>query len=164
DDRADFLTPQRFPAAEALITGAVDVELRRLLVDAQTYIVLVTRGHHRDSAALEAIIDRPAKYIGMIGSKRKVRTILGQLAEQGVPLESLAKVHAPIGLEINAVTVDEIALSIAAELVAVRRAAGAASGQPMKLSTTELNTWLDRNHLKDESPTECSGSSPSGGG
>jgi len=146
DDRPDVVTPARFPNA-ARIAGDVDIGLSNLPITPHTYVVIVTRGHHRDAAALAAVIDKPAKYIGMIGSKRKVRTILGHLAEQGISRDKLAAVRAPIGLEIGAISVPEIAVSIAAELIAVRRGQANATGQPMKLSHQELDNWLDRDRL-----------------
>ncbi|MGN6507521.1 MAG: XdhC family protein [Tepidisphaeraceae bacterium] len=143
DDRADALTERRFPRAKRVV-GTIDLELARHAIDRHTFIVVVTRGHHRDAAALAGVIQSPARYIGMIGSKRKVRTILGSLAEQGVDRETLARVHAPIGLEIGAVSVEEIAVSIAAELIAVRREETRRLGEPMQLSRQELDRWIDR--------------------
>ena len=141
DDRPDVLSPRRFVGC-TLVCGTIDLELKKLPIDERTFVVVVTRGHHRDAAAVAAVIDSPAKYVGMIGSKRKVRTILGQLAADGVSRDRLAAVHAPIGLEIGAVTVEEIAVSIAAELIAVRRGEKAA-GEAMKLTRGELDTWID---------------------
>ena len=145
DDRPDVLLPKRFGPAK-LVAGTIDLELAKLPIDARTFVIIITRGHHRDAAALAAVVGTPAKYVGMIGSKRKVRTILGQLAAEGVSRDRLARVHAPIGLEIGAVTVEEIAVSIAAELVAVRRAEKHA-GDPMKITRGELDAWIDRDRL-----------------
>ena len=145
DDRPDVLAPARFPGC-TLVAGTIDLELKRLALTDRTFVVVVTRGHHRDAAALAAVIESPVKYVGMIGSKRKVRTILGELGRQGVPRETLARVHAPIGLEIGAVTVDEIAVSIAAELIAVRRGERHA-GDAMKITRRELDAWIDRDTL-----------------
>ena len=146
DDRPDVLLPRRFPGC-TLIAGTIDLELAKLAADEQAFahafVVLITRGHHRDAAALAAIINRNAKYIGMIGSKRKVRTILGQLAVEGVDRDRLTAVNAPIGLEIGAVSVEEIAISILAELIAVRRGE-ASPGQPMQITREELDRWIDR--------------------
>lgn len=149
DDRPDVLSPKRFPGC-TLVAGTIDLELAKLSADteqfAHAFIVLITRGHHRDAAALAAVIHRNAKYIGMIGSKRKVRTILGQLAAEGVGRDRLAAVNAPIGLEIGAITVEEIAISILAELIAVRRGE-ARPGQPMQITREELDRWIDREKL-----------------
>lgn len=148
DDRPDVLSPLRF-AGCTLVCGTIDLELKNLPINERTFVVVVTRGHHRDAAAIAAVIDSPARYIGMIGSKRKVRTILGQLAAEGVSRERLAAVHAPIGLEIGAVTVEEIAVSIVAELIAVRRGE-AKPGDAMKLSRGELDVWVDRDALAND--------------
>lgn len=150
DDRPDCLSDARFPTLHRKIVGDIEAELRRFPVDGHTYVVIVTRGHRHDGAALAAVVGSPARYVGLIGSKRKIRTILGDLAGAGVPRECLAKVHAPVGLEIGAVTPGEIAISIAAELVAARR--GALTAGSMKMGAGELDAWLDRDALKQRSP------------
>ncbi len=91
---------------------------------------------------LAAVIGSPAAYVGLIGSKRKIHTILSELHRQGVPRDQLEKVHAPIGLEIAAVTPAEIAVSIAAELIAVRRGRGDVPATPMKVPADKLDRWL----------------------
>lgn len=121
DDRPDFLTPQRFPAAKELLAGPYRETIADLTVDSDTHIVLVTRGHVHDQACLEEVINSPAAYIGMIGSKRRVRTVLRHARERGYDDEALRKVHAPIGLDIGAQTPAEIALAIMAEIVNLRR-------------------------------------------
>jgi len=137
DDRADFSNTDRFPSA-ACIVGEIDVELRRINIDAQTFVVIVTRGHRHDTDALGAVIESAARYVGLIGSRRKILTILRELRARGVSDEHLARVHAPIGLAINAVTPGEIAVSIAAELVAVRRNCDMPEGVMMKIDTRLL--------------------------
>lgn len=121
DDRADLLSPQRLPPPVETCAGNIEALLRQWPVDANTYVVIVTRGHTHDQRALQAVIDSPAKYLGMIGSRRKVRLIFDELESLGVARTKLQTVHAPIGLEIGSVTVPEIAVSIAAELIQVRR-------------------------------------------
>ena len=121
DDRADFATGERFPADTELIVGPIAESLRRYPINPSCYVVIVTRGHRYDYEALEAVIGRDAGYIGMIGSTRKVQAVFKDLASSGVSQELLETVHAPIGLAIGAVTVPEIAVSIAAELIQVRR-------------------------------------------
>jgi xanthine dehydrogenase accessory factor len=143
DDRADFATAARFPTARCIV-GDIDLELSRYPIDESTYVVIVTRGHKHDAVSLAAVIQSAARYIGLIGSKRKVRTILDELHLRGIPREQLARVHAPIGLEIGAVTPAEIAVSIAAELIAVRRGMEGKSAAPMKMSAEQLDRWLDR--------------------
>jgi xanthine dehydrogenase accessory factor len=146
DDRADCASVDRFPNARCIV-GEIEAELARFPIDLATYVVIVTRGHRHDGRALAAVIDSPARYVGLIGSKRKVRTILDDLEKQGVSRERLLSVHAPIGLEIGAVSVPEIAVSIAAELIAVRRGRQNVAAQPMKLPREALETYLDRDSL-----------------
>jgi xanthine dehydrogenase accessory factor len=143
DDRADCASAERFPSIQTRIVGDIETELAGIGIDAQTYIVIVTRGHRHDGKALGVVIDSPAKYIGLIGSRRKVLTIFQDLASRGVALEKLSRVRAPIGLEIGAVTVAEIAISIAAELVAVRRGRGERSARPLKLDDELLGKIRD---------------------
>jgi xanthine dehydrogenase accessory factor len=145
DDRVEYTSPQRFPTATQRITGDIATELSKIATDHLTYIVIVTRGHNHDGQALEAVVRSNAKYIGLIGSKRKIAKIYGELAVRGVTLEQLQRVHAPIGLEINSISVPEIAVSIAGELVAVRRGcADNEVGTPMKLTADEVERIFRR--------------------
>jgi xanthine dehydrogenase accessory factor len=121
DDRADCASRARFPEPVELVVDDIAEALQRYPIDASCYVVIVTRGHRHDHQALDAVARRPAGYIGMIGSKRKSRLILEDLAAVGVTPEQLSRVHTPIGLPIHALTVAEIAVSIMAELVQVRR-------------------------------------------
>lgn len=123
DDRADLLD-KYIPAGVRRAPGDIAEELARAPVDADTFCVVVTRGHKHDEQALGAVLSRNARYVGMIGSRRKVKLIADDLAARGVPREELSRVHAPIGLDIGAMTVEEIAVSIAAQLVKVRREQG----------------------------------------
>ncbi|MCC7291175.1 MAG: XdhC family protein [Phycisphaerales bacterium] len=122
DDRAEYANPRRFPPPIESIAAPIPESLRAFPVDAGTFIVIVTRGHAHDEDALHAVLGSRAKYIGMIGSRRKIDVTYARLRERGATPQQLAAVHAPIGLPIRAVTTSEIAVSIAAELVAVRRA------------------------------------------
>ena len=122
DDRADFANAERLPPPIEPITADIEQTLRGFPIDADTYVVIVTRGHRHDEQALSAVIDSPARYLGMIGSRRKVKLIFDDLVAAGADRQGLERIHAPIGLDIQAVTVPEIAVSIAAQLVAVRRA------------------------------------------
>lgn len=124
DDRADMASPRRFGPRVRLIVADIAAALRDYPLDERCYVVIVTRGHSRDQQALEAVVRRPAAYVGLIGSRRKSTLILRELAAAGVAAERLAVVRTPIGLPIGAVTVNEIAVSIAAELVQVRRSRG----------------------------------------
>jgi xanthine dehydrogenase accessory factor len=122
DDRADFANAERFPPPVEPVVGKIAETLREHPIDENTYVVVVTRGHKHDEDALAAVLDSKAKYIGMIGSRRKITVVFDDLRADGATPEQLERVHAPIGVAINAVTTREIALSIAAELIAVRRA------------------------------------------
>jgi len=122
DERCQLANLRRFAPPIHIHVGAIAATLSQQPLDANSYVVIVTRGHKHDEAALEAVLDAPAKYIGMIGSRRKIKVIFDDLTHRGATQEALARVHAPIGLAIGAVTTDEIAISIAAELVKVRRA------------------------------------------
>jgi xanthine dehydrogenase accessory factor len=121
DDRPEFASPERFPGVERVTVDDPARALERAVVDGATYIVLVTRGHRHDAAALRACIRRPAAYIGMIGSRRKVGLLRGEFLARGwASAAEWDRVHSPIGLPIGSRTVEEIAVSIAAELAAVR--------------------------------------------
>lgn len=138
DDRADMASAERFPGATRIV-GPIEAELSRFPVHPHTYIVIVTRGHRHDARALAAIVNSPARYVGLIGSKRKVLSIFEDLKAEGVPRDVLARVHAPIGLDLGAITPGEIAVSIAAELVAVRRGSAERPASPMRLADHHLD-------------------------
>jgi xanthine dehydrogenase accessory factor len=121
DDREQYANRERFPDAREIHAGEMDAVLPELSPGAASYIVIVTRGHRHDMRVLRWALDTPAHYIGMIGSGRKVLTIFQQLEAEGVPRESFKRVFAPIGLEISAAMPEEIAISIVAELIAIRR-------------------------------------------
>lgn len=121
DDRPEFASPERFPEADQVICGPFAKVLKEYPLDENTYVVLVTRGHTWDGICLKAILDRPWKYIGMIGSKRRVITLLSNLEEKGFDPERLDRIHSPIGLDIGSETPEEVAVSIMAEVIAVRR-------------------------------------------
>ena len=123
DDRAEFANPERFPEAELTLAEDFKNAFPKLKINKSSYIAIVTRGHQYDELVLEWALGTRAKYIGMIGSKTKNKTILSHLLAKGFSQELLDKVHAPIGLEIYAQTPEEIALSIMAEIVKVRRSA-----------------------------------------
>ena len=120
DDRADFASEERLPEADEIIIGDIAEELRKYPVDHLTYAVIVTRGHQHDEEALHSVVESNARYVGLIGSRRKIKLIYDDLRDLGIPEERLAKVYAPIGLDINSKTVPEIAVSIAAQLIQVR--------------------------------------------
>lgn len=122
DDRPEFTDPALFPEGVRTRCGPVDEEVAACGVGPETYVVIVTRGHKCDAEALAACIHSPAAYIGMIGSRRKVAMLRRDFLESGLATEvELARLYAPIGLDIGALTVPEIAASIVAELIDVRR-------------------------------------------
>jgi xanthine dehydrogenase accessory factor len=120
DDRRDFANNEIFPEADEIIVDDFDFVSQHLPVDTGPYAVIVTRGHKHDAIVLEEVLKVPQRYIGMIGSKRKVHIIYEALKAKGVDEKLLAAVHAPIGIDINAETPEEIALSIVSELVKIR--------------------------------------------
>jgi xanthine dehydrogenase accessory factor len=120
DDREKFANAERFPTAQ-LIVEPIPAWLHRTELPASAYAVIVTRGHTHDLEALRALAARDLKYLGLIGSRAKVTRLFEALTAEGLPAECLRRVHAPIGLDIGAVTPAEIAVSILAELIAVRR-------------------------------------------
>lgn len=120
DDRDDYCSADRFPTAEKRLTGPIEQTAAELSIDQDTFCIIVTRGHNHDEEALFQVVNQPARYIGMIGSKRKIRLIFEDLLRDGVSEEVLSRVHAPIGFDIGSQTVPEIAISIVAELIAHR--------------------------------------------
>lgn len=134
DDRAAFANTERFPFAASVVVDDIPAWLARTTLPATSYAVIVTRGHRSDLDVLRALAPRDLRYIGLIGSRAKVTRLYEQvLGGAGVSPELLARIHAPIGLDLGAVTPQEIAVSIAAELIAVRRGkAGALAGASLK--------------------------------
>ncbi|MEJ2647167.1 MAG: XdhC family protein [Sedimentisphaerales bacterium] len=122
DDRPEFTNPELFPCQSRTICGDIAKELGKINADKDTYIVIVTRGHKNDAEALEVSLKKSAAYVGMIGSRRKVALIRENFIQTALCTEEeFDKIFTPIGLDIGAVTVPEIAVSIIAELIAVRR-------------------------------------------
>ncbi len=126
DDRSSYATAERFPAAREVHALEFDEAMKKLDPNEASYIVIVTRGHRDDMHILRWAVQTRARYIGMIGSKRKVIGIYKTLVEEGLPALLFDRVHAPIGLDIAAVTPEEIAVAITAELIALRRHSTAA--------------------------------------
>jgi len=125
DDRAEFSSREKFPdPGVCLITDDFIEALRSLKITPAAHVVIVTRGHKHDEICLREVIEKPARYIGMIGSRRRTTTIREHLRREGVAAEFLRRVRAPIGLDIGAMTPEEIALAILAEIVLVRRGGG----------------------------------------
>jgi xanthine dehydrogenase accessory factor len=120
DDREKFANRERFPDATEVVTEDIPAWLARTNLAPHTYVVIVTRGHTNDLEALRALAPRDLRYLGLIGSRAKVARIYDALTTDGMAAEHLHRVHAPIGLDIGAVTPQEIAVSILAELIAVK--------------------------------------------
>jgi xanthine dehydrogenase accessory factor len=121
DDRESYANLHRFPEAKAVHAEDYDAVLPKLNPGENAYLVIVTRGHRDDMRVLRWAVRTRAKYIGMIGSQRKVLSIYKELQKEGVARGALERVHAPVGLAIGAILPEEIAISIVAELIAVKR-------------------------------------------
>ena len=120
DDRHQYANRERFPAAQRILVGPIEEVLRSLEITPQTYALIVTRGHGHDQEALYHLAPTAASYVGLIGSRRKIRLIFESLREAGISEADLERVAAPVGLEIGSQSVPEIAISIVAELIARR--------------------------------------------
>jgi xanthine dehydrogenase accessory factor len=121
DDRETYANRERFPEAKEVIAEDFDKAMARLAPGETSYIVIVTRGHRDDMRVLRWAVQTQARYIGMIGSKRKTISIFRELVKEGIPEQLFERVHAPVGLDIGAITPEEIAVAITAELIAARR-------------------------------------------
>ena len=121
DDRETYANRERFPEAKEIIAEDFDRAMARLNPGEAAYLVIVTRGHRDDMRVLRWAVQTPARYIGMIGSRRKTITIFKELTKEGLSPELFKRVHAPVGLDIGAITPEEIAVAITAELIAARR-------------------------------------------
>jgi xanthine dehydrogenase accessory factor len=121
DDREAFANRDRFPEADEIHAGEYEEIFPKLAVRDTSYLVIVTRGHRDDLRVLRWAVTTPACYVAMIGSKRKVIGVVKELEKEGIPRSAFERIHAPMGLEIGAVTPEEIAVSVVAEMIAVRR-------------------------------------------
>jgi xanthine dehydrogenase accessory factor len=121
DDREQFASRERFPDAEQVLAGEYEAVFPTLEVNENSYLIIVTRGHRDDMRVLRWAVSTPARYIAMIGSKRKVIGVVKELEKEGLPRAAFEQIHAPMGLNIGAVTPEEIAIAVAAEMIAVRR-------------------------------------------
>jgi len=139
DDREQFANKERFPMAQEIFTSYGEA-YARIKPNASSYLVIVTRGHRDDMRVLAWAVRTEARYIGMIGSKRKVLSVYQALEKEGFSPEEFKRVYAPMGLEIGALSPEEIAISIAAELVAVRRTAQSAQHKKLQREHCEATT------------------------
>jgi xanthine dehydrogenase accessory factor len=136
DDREQFANKERFPMAQELFLSYEEA-FTRIQPNASSYLVIVTRGHRDDMRVLAWAVRTPARYVGMIGSKRKVLSVYQALEKEGYTPEEFSRVFAPMGLEIGALSPEEIAISITAELVAVRRNAQSAQHKKVQREKRE---------------------------
>ena len=121
DDRSSYATQERFPGAHEVHALDFEEAMKKFDPNESAYVVIVTRGHRDDMRILRWAVQTRARYVGMIGSKRKVIEIFKALQNEGLPAHLFERVHAPIGLDIGAVTPEEIGIAITAELIALRR-------------------------------------------
>ena len=121
DDRIKYANRERFPGAEALFAEPWEESFKKLPINSSSYVLIATRGHQFDLACLRFAVQTPAKYIGLLGSRRKTKLLFEVLEKEGIDPENWRRVYAPVGLEIGSESPEEIALSIAAELVAIRK-------------------------------------------
>jgi xanthine dehydrogenase accessory factor len=121
DNREAFANRERFPEAAEVHAEEYEDVFPKLVINESSYIIIVTRGHRDDMRVLKLAMGTQARYISMIGSKRKVINVIRELEREGLPREAFERIHAPMGLDIGAISPEEIAISVAAEMIAVRR-------------------------------------------
>ena len=121
DNRESFANRDRFPEAQEVHAEEYEELFPKLAINETSYLIIVTRGHRDDMRILKLAIATPARYIAMIGSKRKVLNVIRELEKEGVPRAAFERIHAPMGLDIGAISPEEIAVSVTAEMIAVRR-------------------------------------------
>ena len=141
DDREEFANADRFPEADAVVVAKPEDALPRLPINPNTFVIIATRGHRFDNVALEAAARTPAKYVGLLGSRRKTILIYEDLFRAGVPAERVREIRSPVGLDIRARTPEEIAVSIIAEALMFRLGG---TGLPMKLEDRLLEKARER--------------------
>ena len=143
DDRPEFATRERFPEAAEVRRADFSEPLKGVPMGPGTHLVLVTRGHKYDYEALRDVLQRPElpAYLGMVGSRRRTRAALEQLAREGIDPARIAAIRAPVGLDVHAETPEEIAIAIAAELVLLRRGG---TGRPLRETERVFERWVER--------------------
>ena len=133
DDRIKFANRARFPEADLVVVDSLPEAAAKMTLGRNSYAVVVTRGHKGDALALHAALGGDLRFVGLLGSRPKMVHVLADLEERGVPPSALARVHCPLGVEIGATSPEEIAVSILAEIIAVRRGVDPAAIRPMKM-------------------------------
>ena len=141
DDREEFASEERFPEADIVVPKKPEEALPELPINPNTFVIIATRGHRYDNVALEAALKTSAKYVGLLGSKRKTILIYEDLIRSGVPVERVREVRAPVGLDIHARTPQEIAVSIISEILMFRLGG---TGAPMKLEDWRLDRIVEK--------------------
>ncbi|MCZ2148429.1 MAG: XdhC/CoxI family protein [Bryobacterales bacterium] len=121
DNREQFASRDRFPEAGSIFAEEYEDAFPKLEVNESSYIIIVTRGHRDDMRVLRWAVSTPARYVAMIGSRRKTINVVKELEKEGIPRSAFEKIHAPMGFDIGAITPEEIAVSVVAEMIAVRR-------------------------------------------
>ena len=124
DNRESFANRERFPDALEVHAAEYEDAFPKLAINETSYIIIVTRGHRDDMRVLKLALGTPARYLAMIGSKRKVINVIRELEKEGIPRSAFERIYAPMGLDIGAISPEEIAISVAAEMIAVRRKSG----------------------------------------
>ena len=140
DDRESFANRERFPEAADVRAEEYEQVFGNLNINETSYLIIVTRGHRDDMRVLKLAIGTPARYIAMIGSKRKVLNVFRELEKEGIPRAAFERLRAPMGLDIGAISPEEIAVSVVAEMIAVRRNA-ASSWRSLSMSVVGTETW-----------------------
>ena len=133
DDRAKFANAERFPEADLILVEPFTDAAAKMTLARSSYAVVVTRGHKGDADALQAVLSKGLRFVGLLGSRPKAVHVMAELEERGVAPEALAEIHVPLGVEIGAQSPEEIAVSILAQLIAVRRGVDPAAVRPMKM-------------------------------
>ncbi|HEY7409179.1 MAG TPA: XdhC/CoxI family protein [Vicinamibacteria bacterium] len=133
DDRLKFANRDRFPDADLVVLDDFASAAARMTLGRNSYAVVVTRGHRGDEDALEAVLGKGLRFVGLLGSRPKLVHVVSALEERGLPAEQLASIHCPLGVEIGAATPEEIAVSVLAQMIAVRRGVPADAVRPMKM-------------------------------
>jgi xanthine dehydrogenase accessory factor len=141
DDRESFANRERFPDVDEVQLSEFSNAFESTSVDENSYVLVVTRGHKHDQAATEAAINTRARYVGLVGSRRKIKLIVEALLEKGLPAELFEKLYAPIGLDIGSETPEEIAVSVVAELIAVEK------GVHVRSPKQQYSLGIARGHL-----------------
>jgi len=150
DDRDSYANRERFPEAKQVISEDYDRAMSRLSPNETSYIVIVTRGHRDDMRVLRWAVQTRAQYVGMIGSKRKTITIFRELVKEGIPEHLFHRVHAPVGLDLGAITPEEIAVAITAELIGARRRVERPLPHMSWFHSRRIESSLPESELKEE--------------